>query len=299
MVIMTKAEAIARDEWRRAHVPLYNDQKLKLGVFSINCSNGVNISHAPTTLSDHLGAPARDRPARRCDGLRARAAGGALARLRRHHRLQRRIVRDLHLGGGAGAGDQEHHGRRDQPRADHPSDRRRQAGDHHRPHLQRPLRPQPGDGLVHARDGRCSTAPSARTTTATATAPNGSTIVKRLWTEEEPFDFETADFHIRQAQAHPKPIQKPLSGADQRRPFAGRDRVLRPRGRLLASSATTASTRCARSPGACATRRATITAATSASAPRRWWCAARPRPRRRPPIAASSSTATGWRPTIS
>src|SRR6476620_7319384 len=46
---MTKAEAIARDEWRWAHVPLYNDQKLKLGVFSINCSNGVNISHAPTT----------------------------------------------------------------------------------------------------------------------------------------------------------------------------------------------------------------------------------------------------------
>jgi alkanesulfonate monooxygenase SsuD/methylene tetrahydromethanopterin reductase-like flavin-dependent oxidoreductase (luciferase family) len=33
--------------------------------------------------------------------------------------------------------------------------------------------------------------------------------VKRLWTEEEPFDFETADFHIRQAQAHPKPIQRP------------------------------------------------------------------------------------------
>ena len=46
---MTKAEAIAREEYRRAHVPLYNDQKLKLGVFGINCSYGVNISHAPTT----------------------------------------------------------------------------------------------------------------------------------------------------------------------------------------------------------------------------------------------------------
>ena len=30
---MTKAEAIALEEYRRAHVPLYNDQKLKLGVF--------------------------------------------------------------------------------------------------------------------------------------------------------------------------------------------------------------------------------------------------------------------------
>ena len=58
------------------------------------------------------------------------------------------------------------------------------------------------------------------------------TIVKRLWTEEAPFDFDSADFHVRQAQAHPKPIQKPSSGADQRRPFAGRHGVLRPRGRL-------------------------------------------------------------------
>ena len=46
---MTKAEAIALEEYRRAHVPLYNDQKLKLGVFGINCSYGLNISHAPTT----------------------------------------------------------------------------------------------------------------------------------------------------------------------------------------------------------------------------------------------------------
>ena len=46
---MTKAEAIAVEEYRRAHVPLYNDQKLKLGVFGINCSYGLNISHAPTT----------------------------------------------------------------------------------------------------------------------------------------------------------------------------------------------------------------------------------------------------------
>ena len=46
---MTRAEAIAVEEFRRAHVPLYNDQKLKLGVFGINCSYGLNISHAPTT----------------------------------------------------------------------------------------------------------------------------------------------------------------------------------------------------------------------------------------------------------
>jgi FMNH2-dependent dimethyl sulfone monooxygenase len=34
-------------------------------------------------------------------------------------------------------------------------------------------------------------------------------IVKRLWTEEEPFDFDGKYFSVHQAQAHPKPIQKP------------------------------------------------------------------------------------------
>jgi dimethylsulfone monooxygenase len=46
---MTKAEAVALPEYRRMHVPLYNDQKLKRGIFGINCSCGLNISHAPTT----------------------------------------------------------------------------------------------------------------------------------------------------------------------------------------------------------------------------------------------------------
>ena len=150
---MTRAEAIALEEYRRAHVPLYNDQKLKLGVFGINCSYGLNISARAHHLQGDLGAHLRDRQARRRHGFRAGPAGGALARLRRHDRLQRRIVRDLHLGGGAGAGDQEHHGRRDLARADGASHRRRQAGGDHRPHLQRPLRAQSRDGLVHAGDG--------------------------------------------------------------------------------------------------------------------------------------------------
>src|SRR6266851_1746698 len=33
----------------RPNCPLYNDQKLKLGLFGTNCSNGLTVSHAPTT----------------------------------------------------------------------------------------------------------------------------------------------------------------------------------------------------------------------------------------------------------
>lgn len=36
--------------WRRAHVPLFNDNPLKLGIFGQNCSNGCTITHAPTSF---------------------------------------------------------------------------------------------------------------------------------------------------------------------------------------------------------------------------------------------------------
>ncbi len=36
--------------WRREHVPLFNANKLKLGIFGQNCSNGCTITHAPTSF---------------------------------------------------------------------------------------------------------------------------------------------------------------------------------------------------------------------------------------------------------
>ncbi|MCS6926476.1 MAG: LLM class flavin-dependent oxidoreductase, partial [Candidatus Binatia bacterium] len=37
-------------EYRRKHVPVFNDNKMKLGVFGQNCSYGCTISHAETTF---------------------------------------------------------------------------------------------------------------------------------------------------------------------------------------------------------------------------------------------------------
>jgi dimethylsulfone monooxygenase len=48
--------------WRREHVPLYNDQKLKLGLFGTNCSYGLTMTQAPTTYRptwDHTVAVAK------------------------------------------------------------------------------------------------------------------------------------------------------------------------------------------------------------------------------------------------
>jgi dimethylsulfone monooxygenase len=37
-------------EYRREHIPVFNDNRMKLGIFGQNCSNGCTISHAETTF---------------------------------------------------------------------------------------------------------------------------------------------------------------------------------------------------------------------------------------------------------
>ncbi|GAB2961755.1 LLM class flavin-dependent oxidoreductase [Amycolatopsis acidiphila] len=46
---MTQDAAAELEEYRRQHVPLYNEQKLKLGLFGTNCSEGLTMTTAETT----------------------------------------------------------------------------------------------------------------------------------------------------------------------------------------------------------------------------------------------------------
>jgi FMNH2-dependent dimethyl sulfone monooxygenase len=49
---MTRMQDLsAVKEYRRRHVPLYNEQKLKLGLFGTNCSQGLTMTEAPTTYA--------------------------------------------------------------------------------------------------------------------------------------------------------------------------------------------------------------------------------------------------------
>ena len=41
-------------EWRARNVPVFNDNRFKLGVFGQNCSNGCTITHAETDVRAHL-----------------------------------------------------------------------------------------------------------------------------------------------------------------------------------------------------------------------------------------------------
>ena len=64
--------------------PMFNDQKMKLGLFGTNCSYGLIMSHAPTHLRGDLGAHQEDRAAGRRARVRGAGPDRPLARLRRH-----------------------------------------------------------------------------------------------------------------------------------------------------------------------------------------------------------------------
>jgi len=205
---MTKAEAIARDDWRRAHVPLYNGQKLKLGVFSINCSNGVNISHAPTTHS--ITWQHQLEIARRADAM--------------GFELLLPVARWRGFGGTTDFNGESFETYTWAAGLAQATKSIMVAATSHVPTIHPIVAAKQATTIDHISNGRFALnlvmgwfTPEMQMFDGTQRAHDDRyrygaewlTIVKRLWTEEEPFDFETADFHIRQAQAHPKPIQQP------------------------------------------------------------------------------------------
>jgi alkanesulfonate monooxygenase SsuD/methylene tetrahydromethanopterin reductase-like flavin-dependent oxidoreductase (luciferase family) len=205
---MSKAQALAAEEWRRMHVPLYNDQKLKLGVFAINCSNGVNISHAPTSHRitwEHQLAIAR----------RADAMG---------FELLLPVARWRGFGGTTDFNGESFETYTWAAGLAQATKNIMVAATSHVPTVHPIVAAKQATTIDHISNGRFALnlvmgwfTPEMQMFDGTQRAHDDRyrygaewlTIVKRLWTEEEPFDFETADFHVRDAQAHPKPIQQP------------------------------------------------------------------------------------------
>lgn len=205
---MTRAEAQARDDWRRAHVPLYNDQKLKLGVFGANCSYGVNISHAPTTYKvtwEHTREIVQ----------RADSMGFELALP---------VARWRGFGGTTDFNGESFETYTWAAGLAQATKNIMVAATSHVPTVHPIVAAKQATTIDHISNGRFALNLVMGWFTPEMAMFDGTqrphddryrygaewlTIVKRLWTEETPFDFDSADFHVRQAQAHPKPIQKP------------------------------------------------------------------------------------------
>jgi alkanesulfonate monooxygenase SsuD/methylene tetrahydromethanopterin reductase-like flavin-dependent oxidoreductase (luciferase family) len=205
---MTRAEVIAREEWRRAYVPPYNEQKLKLGVFAANCSYGVNISHAPTTFRvtwEHTLEIVR----------RADAMGFELALP---------VARWRGFGGTTDFNGESFETYTWAAGLAQATKNIMVAATSHVPTVHPIVAAKQATTVDHISGGRFALNLVMGWFTPEMAMFDGTqrphddryrygaewlAIVKRLWTEEEPFDFESADFHVRQAQAHPKPVQKP------------------------------------------------------------------------------------------
>jgi hypothetical protein len=147
------AERDALAEYRQQNVPLYNDNKLKLGLFSMNCSGGMSVSTAPSSWT--IDWSYHRQLVRTADALgfeiivpvaRWRGMGGETDYTGENY--------ETFTYSSAVAASTEN------IMTDHPPARRRQGRCHDRPRLGWPLRVEPGDGMVHpgVRDVRDRTA---------------------------------------------------------------------------------------------------------------------------------------------
>ena len=205
---MTKAEAIEREAYRRAHVPLYNDQKLKLGVFGINCSYGLNISHAPTSYKvtwEHT----------REIVTRADAMGFELALP---------VARWRGFGGTTDFNGKSFETYTWAAGLAQATRNIMVAATSHVPTVHPIVAAKQAVTIDHISNGRFALnlvmgwfTPEMEMFQGTQRAHDDRYrygaewlgVAKRLWADETPFDFNSPYFHIKQAQAHPKPIQKP------------------------------------------------------------------------------------------
>ncbi len=192
----------------RPNCPLYNDQKLKLGLFGTNCSNGLTVSHAPTTYRatwEHSLAIAQRAEAIGFEMLvpiaRWRGFGGTTD-------FNGIAFETYTWAAGLAAA----------------TERIMVFSTSHVPTIHPIVAAKQCVTVDHISAGRFGLnlvmgwvrpememfgAPQREHDERYAYGAEWLGVVKRLWTEEAPFDFDGKYIHIRQGQAHPKPLQKP------------------------------------------------------------------------------------------
>jgi alkanesulfonate monooxygenase SsuD/methylene tetrahydromethanopterin reductase-like flavin-dependent oxidoreductase (luciferase family) len=200
---MTRSAAI-----ERPNCPLYNGQKLKLGLFGTNCSNGLTVSHAATSYRatwEHSLAIARRAEAMGFEMLvpiaRWRGFGGTTD-------FNGVCFETYTWAAGLAAA----------------TERIMVFSTSHLPTVHPIVAAKQCVTVDHISGGRFGLnlvmgwftpememfgAAQREHDERYAFGAEWLAIVKRLWTDEAPFDLDGTYFRIRQGQAHPKPLQRP------------------------------------------------------------------------------------------
>jgi alkanesulfonate monooxygenase SsuD/methylene tetrahydromethanopterin reductase-like flavin-dependent oxidoreductase (luciferase family) len=195
-------------EIERPNCPLYNDQKLKLGLFGTNCSNGLTVSHAETTYRstwEHSLAIARRADAMGFEMLvpiaRWRGFGGTTD-------FNGICFETYTWAAGLAAA----------------TERIMVFSTSHVPTVHPIVAAKQCVTVDHISNGRFGLnlvmgwftpememfgAAQREHDERYAFGGEWIGVVKRLWTDEKAFDFDGKYFRIRGGQAHPKPLQKP------------------------------------------------------------------------------------------
>ena len=198
----------ALEEYRRAHVPLYNEQRFKLGLFGINTSGGVTMSSAETTF--RLAWEHNAEIARRADalGFEMLLSAGRWKSIAGTSDFNRASFDTYAWAAGVAA----------------VTERLMPITTTHLFTIHPVLAAKQAATIDHISGGRYGMnlvmgwntpeiemfgSPVREHDDRYQFGSEWVEIVKRLWTEPEPFDYKGRYFEVPQAESLPKPVQRP------------------------------------------------------------------------------------------
>jgi FMNH2-dependent dimethyl sulfone monooxygenase len=202
------AERDALAEYRRQNVPLYNDNRLKLGLFSMNCSGGMNVSTAPSSWT--IDWNYHRQLVRRADSL--------------GFELLVPVARWRGMGGETDYTGENYETFTYSSAVAASTENIMVTGTVHAPIIHPLVAAKAGATIDHVSAGRFAlnlvmgwSVPEfemfgIEQRDHEARYQYGAEwidVVRRLWTDKEPFDYDGEFFQLREAQSKPKPVQPP------------------------------------------------------------------------------------------
>ena len=207
---------------------MYTDNALKIGLFGSNCSSGRAVTMVPERWTgnweDNLAL------ARMADeaGIEFMLPVGRWKGYGGDTDYMGTTLETITWATGLLANDQAADRVRHRARAAVPSDHRRQAVRHRRPHRRRAASASTSWSAGTRTSSRCSASRSASTSSATSTPRTGSTRSRWPGAPEDDFDF---DGQVHQAQEGPRQaeaLRRHAAADHERRRLAGRPRLRDP-----------------------------------------------------------------------